>query len=89
MRRLITVGLAAASLVGAASAASAQTVVVERYGHWEPAWGSMPPPPPRVAYWRHRDRDWYGHVRMCSDRHHGYNPHRDMYRVGHRWVRCR
>jgi hypothetical protein len=89
MKKLISAGLAAAALAAAAGAAGAQTVVVERYGHWERTWGDEPPPPPaRVAYWRHHDRDWYGHVHSCMVRYHGYDPRRDMYMQGHRWVPC-
>ena len=90
MRKILSAGLAAAALVGAAGAAVAQPVVVERYGHWEHGWGAPPPgPPARVVYWRqHHDR-WYGHVHNCMARYHGYDARRDMYRVGHRWVVCR
>jgi hypothetical protein len=87
MKKLISAGLAAA---GAAGAACAQPVVVERYGHWERTWGDAPPPPPaRVAYWRHHRADWYGHVHNCMVRYHGYDARRDMYMEGHRWARCR
>ncbi len=54
MRKLLFAGLAAATLLGAASGSSAQ-VVVERYGHWDPAWGAAPPAP------MHRWRQWRGH----------------------------
>lgn len=46
MRKLLFATLAAAALMGAAAgSATAQPVVVERYGHWDPAWGAAPPPP--------------------------------------------
>lgn len=90
MRKLLMAGVAAALLAGSAGAAGAQTVVVERWGHWEPAWGAQPPPPPRrVGYWRHHERDWYGHVRHCSVTYHRYDPRRDMYYEGRRWIPCR
>ncbi|MDB5444693.1 MAG: hypothetical protein JWQ97_10 [Phenylobacterium sp.] len=89
MKKLVSAGLAAALLVGAAGAAVAQPVVVERYGHWDRAWGAPPPGPPgRVAYWRHHRTNWYGHVHNCMGRYHGYDPRRDMYMQGHRWMRC-
>jgi hypothetical protein len=88
MRKLMIGGLAAATLLGAASTSSAQ-VVVERYGHWEPAWGSAPPPPHHGwRRWRHHEANWYGHVHNCMVRYHGYDARRDMYREGHRWVAC-
>ena len=71
--------------------AQAQTVVVERYGHWDPTWGHPPPPPmARWHHWRgeHRAR-WYGHVHDCQVRFTTYDPRRDMYREGRRWVPCR
>lgn len=92
MRKLLMAGLAAAMLAGTAGVASAQTVVVERWGHWDPTWGvAPPPPPPRVVYWRHHehDRDWYGHVHHCMVTYHRYDPRRDMYYEGSRWVPCR
>ena len=90
MRKLLMAGVAAALLAGSAGAAGAQTVVVERWGHWEPTWGVQPPPPPRrVGYWRHHERDWYGHVRHCSVTYHRYDPRRDMYYEGRRWIPCR
>jgi hypothetical protein len=87
MRRVILAGLAAASLVGAAGAAVAQP---ERWGHWEPAWGPDPGPPPRALarHWRHRENLWYAHVHRCMVREH-YDVRRDSYRVGRRWVSCR
>jgi len=89
MRRILTAALAGAALLSAAGAASAQTVVVERYGHWDPTWGAEPGPPPRaVGYWRHHREDWYGHVHNCMVRFHYYDARRDMYREGRRWVRC-
>lgn len=87
MRKLITAGLAVAALAGAASVATAQPVVVERYGHWDNAWGAAPPPPHR--HWHGRPADWYGHVHTCMTRYTTYDPHRDMYRVHNRWVACR
>ncbi|HEX4708859.1 hypothetical protein [Phenylobacterium sp.] len=89
MRKLMFAGLVAATLVGAAGASSAQPVVVERYGRWEPAWGAAPPPPLHSwRHWRGHEGDWYGHVHNCMVRYHGYDPHRDMYREGRRWVMC-
>lgn len=93
MRKLLFAGLAAATLVTGATVtttATAQTVVVERYGHWDPAWGASPPPPMhRWHNWRgDRERMWYGHVHNCMVRYHGYDARRDMYREGRRWVRC-
>ena len=89
MKKLISAGLAAAALAGAAGSALAQPVVVERYGHWERTWGAEPPgPPARVVYWRHHRGEWYGHVHNCMVRYHGYDARRDMYMSGHRWVRC-
>jgi len=89
MRKLIFAGLAAALFAGAAGASSAQPVLVERYGHWEPAWGAAPPPPShRWHHWRGHEADWYGHVHNCMVRYHGYDAHRDMYREGRRWVMC-
>jgi hypothetical protein len=86
MRRLILAGLALASLAGAAGTAAAQP---ERWGHWDPAWGADPGPPPGAVarHWRHRETRWYGHVHNCMARQH-YDPRRDMYQVGHRWVAC-
>lgn len=95
MRKLLFAGLAAAALAGGvavSSTAGAQTVVVEeRYGHWDPAWGVVPPPPlPAWAYWRgEHEHEWYGHVHNCMVRYKGYDPRRDMYYEGHRWVSCR
>ena len=85
MRRVILAGLALASLVGAGSA-----VAQERWGHWDPTWGPDPGPPPGAVahHWRHRENQWYAHVHQCMGRSH-YDAHRDMYRVGHRWVSCR
>ena len=58
MRKLLFAGLAAATLLGAAGASSAQTVVVERYGHWDPAWGAVPPAPlHRWHHWREHEGD--------------------------------
>jgi opacity protein-like surface antigen len=89
MRKLLFATLAAAALMGAAAgSATAQPVVVERYGHWDPAWGAAPPPPMhRWHRWRGHEAEWYGHVHTCMV-HKGYDPHRDMYREGHRWVSC-
>jgi hypothetical protein len=88
MRKLLFAGLAAATLLGAASAGSAQ-VVVERYGHWDSAWGAAPPAPMhKWARWRGHEADWNGHVHSCMTRYHGYDARRDMYREGHRWVAC-
>jgi hypothetical protein len=90
MRKLILAGLAAASLVAGAGTAFGQTVVVERWGHWDPAWGAEPGPPPRVIarHWRHREHMWYAHVHRCMV-HEGYDWHRDRYRdEHHRWVVC-
>ena len=92
MRKLMFAGLAAATLMGAAGAAgvsSAQPVVVEHYGRWDPAWGAPPPAPMHSwRHWRGHEHEWYGHVHNCMVRYHGYDPHRDMYREGHRWVAC-
>jgi hypothetical protein len=94
MRKLLFAGLAAAALAGGvavSSTAGAQSVVVEeRYGHWDPAWGVVPPPPAhRWHHWRgEREREWYTHVHTCMTRYQGYDPHRDMYREHHRWVAC-
>jgi hypothetical protein len=86
MRKLMIAGVAVATLLGAASAGSAQ--VVERYGHWDPAWGAAPPAPMHKWHrWRGHETEWYGHVHTCMT-HKGYDPHRDMYREGHRWVSC-
>ena len=41
MRKILFAGLAAATLIGAAGASTAQTVVVQRYGHWDNGWGAM------------------------------------------------
>jgi hypothetical protein len=61
----------------------------QRYGHWDPVWGDLPPPPPRtVTYWRTNQRNWYPHVRNCMVRYKSYDPRRDEYRVGNRRVRC-
>jgi hypothetical protein len=88
MRKLLFAGLAAASLLGAASASSAQ-VVVERYGHWDPAWGAAPPAPMhRWHRWRGHEGEWYGHVHNCMVKFHGYDPRRDAYLEGRRWVPC-
>jgi hypothetical protein len=91
MRRLILAGLAATALVSG-GAASAQTVTVqERWGHWDPTWGHQPGPPPHAMWrhWRGHEANYYGHVHNCMVRYHTYDAHRDMYRVGHRWVACR
>ena len=89
MRKLLFAGLAAATLIGSAGASIAQPVVVERYGHWDNAWGAPPPPPMHSwRHWRGHEDRWYGHVHNCMVRYHGYDPHRDMYREGRRWVRC-
>ncbi|RAK60457.1 hypothetical protein DJ021_11895 [Phenylobacterium hankyongense] len=89
MRKLITAALAAAAFAGAAGVATAQPVVVERYGHWDHAWGVVPPPPPRaMRHWRGHEAAWYGHVHNCMVRSHYYDPRRDMYREGRRWVPC-
>jgi hypothetical protein len=96
MRKLLFAGLAAAVAVtgGAASfatTADAQTVVVqERYGHWDPTWGAAPPPPmARWHRWHEHQAEWYPHVHNCMVKYHGYDPRRDMYYEGHRWVPCR
>ena len=91
MRKLITAAILAASLAGVAGAASAQgVVVVERYGHWDPAWGSAPPAPHAGwRRWRGHETGWYNHVHSCSVRYRFYDARRDMYRTGHRWVACR
>jgi hypothetical protein len=94
MRKLLFAGLAAAALVSGgavvATDAQAQTVVVERYGHWDPTWGHMPPPPMhRWHRWRGEHRaEWYGHVHNCMVRYSTYDARRDMYREGRRWVSC-
>jgi len=89
MRKLIIAGLAAASLVGSASAALGQPVVVERYGHWDPAWGAEPGPPPRAMarHWRHREHMWYEHVHRCMT-HERYDWHRDRYWDRGHWRSC-
>jgi hypothetical protein len=91
MRKMMTASLAALMLAGAGMA-SAQTVVVhERWGHWDPTWGADPGPPPH-RYWRHwrgHEADWYGHVHNCMVKFQRYDPRRDMYYEGHRWVPCR
>jgi hypothetical protein len=96
MRKILFAGLAAAALMGGAavsSTAGAQPTVVveERYGRWDPAWGVTPPPPlPAWSYWRgEHEREWYGHVHNCMVRYQRYDPARDMYYEGHRWVSCR
>ena len=95
MRRLMIAGLALASLAGTGAAAvatssAAQTVVVERYGHWDPTWGEAPPPP--MHRWRHwrgeYAHNWYPHVHSCMVKYHTYDPRRDMYLEGRRWVPC-
>jgi hypothetical protein len=86
MRKLMFAGLAAATLLGAAGVSSAQPV--ERYGHWDNAWGVAPPAPRHEwARWRGHEAEWYGHVHTCMV-HKGYDARRDMYREGHRWVSC-
>ena len=89
MRKTILAGLSAALLAGAAGASFAQPV--ERWGHWDPAWGALPPAPAhaQMRHWRGREAGWYGHVHSCMSRYHTYDPRRDMYREGHRWVACR
>lgn len=88
MRKLLFAGLAAATLLGAAGTGSAQ-VVAERYGHWDPEWGAAPPAPKHKWHrWQGHEADWYGHVHNCMVRYHNYDPHRDMYREGRRWVAC-
>jgi hypothetical protein len=96
MRKFMIAGLAAAMAAGTGAAAiatstSAQPVVVERYGHWDPAWGVVPPAP--MHRWRHwrgdREHAWYGHVHNCMTRYSGYDARRDMYLEGRRWVSCR
>ena len=92
MRKLILAGLAATAMCAGVGAASAQTVVVqERWGHWDPTWGHEPGPPPHAMWrhWRGHEANSYGHVHNCMVRYHTYDAHRDMYRVGHRWVACR
>jgi hypothetical protein len=89
MRKLIFAGLAAATLMGAAGVSSAQPVVVERYGHWDPTWGVAPPAPMHSwRRWRGHENGWYSHVHNCMVRYHGYDARRDMYREGRRWVAC-
>jgi hypothetical protein len=90
MRKLILAGLTAALLAGA-SGAAAIAQPVERWGHWDPAWGAAPPPPSRALMrrWRGRETGWYDHVHGCMARYHAYDPRRDMYREGRRWVACR
>lgn len=90
MRKLLSATLAAALLAGAAGAAAAQTVVVEhRYGTWDPAWGAVPPAPPgTVIYWRNHPDEWYEHVHQCRVRFKDYDPQRDMYMEGTKWVAC-
>lgn len=96
MRKFMIAGLAAAMAAGAGAAtvstsAAAQPVVVERYGHWDPAWGVVPPAP--MHRWRHwrgeHEHEWYGHVHNCLVRYSTYDARRDMYLEGHRWVSCR
>ena len=92
MRKLMIASLAAALCGGAALQGAAQTVAVqERWGHWDPVWGHDPGPPPRamLRHWHGRENAWYGHVHNCMVRYKGYDSHRDMYRVGHRWMACR
>jgi hypothetical protein len=87
MRKLMMAALAGASLVAAAGAAGAQ----ERWGHWDPSWGAQPPPPPaRVAYWKHHqhDAEWYEHVHGCMS-HDRYDARRDAYYEHRHWVPCR
>jgi hypothetical protein len=94
MRKLLFAGLAAAMAVSGsavATGAGAQTIVVhERYGHWDPAWGVVPPPP--LHSWHHwrgeRARGWYSHVHNCMVKYKTYDPHRDMYMIERRWVPC-
>ncbi|HEY0436774.1 MAG TPA: hypothetical protein VGC92_09050 [Phenylobacterium sp.] len=94
MRKLLCAGLALATLAtggaAVATSAAAQPVIVERYGHWDPDWGVAPPPPlPRWRHWRGEyARNWYPHVHNCMVRFHTYDPRRDMYLEGHRWVPC-
>ena len=97
MRNLMFAGLAIATLAGSgatvvATAAAAQPTIVvqERYGHWDPAWGVVPPAPShRWRHWRgEREHEWYGHVHNCVVRYHTYDARRDMYLEGRRWVSC-
>jgi hypothetical protein len=97
MRNLMFAGLAIAALAGSgatavATAAAAQPTIVvqERYGHWDPAWGVVPPAPShRWRHWRgEREHAWYGHVHNCVVRYHTYDARRDMYLEGRRWVSC-
>jgi hypothetical protein len=88
MRKILFAGLAAVTLLGAATTSSAQ-VVVERYGHWDSAWGHAPPPPMHKWHrWRGHEADWNGHVHSCMVKFHTYDARRDMYREGRRWVAC-
>jgi len=97
MRKLMFAGLAAAALAGGgasavATVATAQPAVVveERYGHWDPTWGTVPPPPHHTwHHWRgERAHEWYGHVHNCMVKYNTYDASRDMYLVHKRWVSC-
>jgi hypothetical protein len=97
LKKLVLTSLAAAALATALSgSALAQrplgdrdrdgvpNIVDPHDDRWDPAWGPQVMPPRR---WNHRHH-WNHHVGLCHAKFSTYDPHRDMYRVHNRWVRC-
>ena len=97
MKKLVLISLAAATLatVGAGSAFAQRPLgdkdrdgipnaVDPHDDRWDPAWGAQVMPP---RHWNHHQH-WNHHVGLCHTKYSTYDPHRDMYRVHNRWVRC-
>ena len=98
MKKLILTSLAAAAIATVATgSALAQRHPLGDRDHdgvpnavdphddrWDPAWGPQVMPP---RHWN-RHYGWNHHVGLCHTRFATYDPHRDMYRVHNRWVRC-
>lgn len=96
MLKIVTVGLAALTLASAAAPTFAAPPLGDKDhdgipnaidphdDRWDPAWGAVVAPPP---HWNHRHH-WNHHVGLCRTKYPTYDPHRDMYKMKNRWVRC-
>jgi hypothetical protein len=97
MKRTLALGLAAVTLASAVTGtALAQRPLgdrdrdgvpnaVDRHDNrWDPAWGPAVNAP---RHWNNR-HNWNQHVGACRTRYPTYDPHRDMYKMKKRWVRC-
>jgi hypothetical protein len=98
VKKTVLIGAAAAALLSTVCAGSAlaqrplgdkdhdgvPNAVDNHDNRWDPAWGPVVHAP---RHWNHA-HDWNRHVGACKTKYATYDPHRDMYKVKTRWVRC-